>query len=64
MINQRLVAGMADADPHALKVVADMGADRAQPVMAGIAAADLHSDLAGREIELVVKDDERARVEL
>src|SRR5271165_28793 len=64
IMNERLVAGVADADPHALVVVADMGADRAQSVMAGIAAADLYPDLGGREIEFVVNNEERACVEL
>ena len=47
---------MADADAHAAIVVAAMGRDRAQAVMAGIAAADLHAQLAGRQVELVVED--------
>ncbi len=32
--------------------------------MPGVAAADLHPDFGGREVELVVKDGERAGVEL
>src|SRR5271170_3576386 len=64
IVDQRLVAGMADADPHPLIVVADMGGDRAQAVVAGIAAADLDPHFGRREIELVVDDDERAQVQL
>jgi hypothetical protein len=64
IMDERLVAGMADADPHPLVAGADMGGDRAQAVVAGVAAADLDPHLARREIELVVDDDERAEVEL
>ena len=32
--------GMADADPHAAEIGAELGVDRAQAVMAGGAAAD------------------------
>ena len=32
--------------------------------MPGVAASDLHADLGWRKVELVVKDGERARVEL
>ena len=55
---------MADADPHPLVAGADMGGDRAQAIMPGVAAADLHPELAGREVELVVDDDDRAEIEL
>src|SRR5271154_2101734 len=64
IIDQRLVAGMANADAHPLIVVADMGGDRAQAVMAGVAAADLDPHFGRREIELVVDDDHRIQVEL
>ena len=64
MVDQRLVAGMADAEAHALVIVADMGGDRAQAVMAGVAAADLDPHLGGREIEFVVQHDEGLEVEL
>ena len=57
--HQILAAGMADADAHAHIVVADMGGDRAQAVMAGDAAAGLHPHLAGDEIELVMEHDRR-----
>ena len=56
-----LVAGMADADPDPAEVVADMGLGRAQAVMAGGAAADLHLDLERGEIELVVEDGDVGR---
>ena len=51
-----LGAGMPDADAHAVIVVAHVRGDGAQAVVAGIAAADLHLQLAGREVDLVVKD--------
>ena len=52
---QLLHAGMPDAEAHALVVVADMRADRAQAVVPGDAAADLHAHLGGRQFDLVVK---------
>ena len=51
LLHQGLVARMADAEAHAAVIVAAMGGDRAQAVMARIAAADLHPQLgraAGR----------------
>src|SRR5450755_1840068 len=48
---------MADADAHPAIAVADMGIDVTQPVMAAGAAALLHADAAGGEVELVVEDD-------
>ena len=54
-MHQLLDARMADADPHPAIVVADMGGDRAQPVVAGDAAAGLHPHLAGRQVDLVVE---------
>src|SRR5215218_5443227 len=56
VLHQSLVAGMADAEAYAAILVAAMGRDGAKPVMAGIAAADLHAQLGGRKIELVVED--------
>src|SRR5262249_52897333 len=53
-LNQLLEAGMPDADAHAPIVVTDMRRDRAQPVVAGDAAAGLEAHLAGRKIDLVV----------
>ena len=49
---------MADADPHPAIVVADMGVDVAQAVVAAGAAALLHAHPAGRDVELVVEDDD------
>ena len=54
IVDERLVARMADAEADAPVVVADMGGDRAQAVVAGVAAADLDPHLGGREVELVV----------
>ena len=50
-----LVAGMADADAHAAIVVAEMGIDVADAVVAAGAAALLDADLARRQVELVVE---------
>src|SRR5581483_9812508 len=49
-------AGMANADAHARVVVADMSRDGAQAVVTGVAAADFHLQLAGREVQLVMED--------
>src|SRR5262249_44741449 len=48
-----LVAWMANADAHAPVLIADVGRDRAQSVVAGIAAAGFDPKLAWREVELV-----------
>src|SRR3546814_7993149 len=56
IVDPVLVAGVADADAHAAEIGADMRLGRAQAVMPGSAAALLHLDLEGREIELVVED--------
>src|SRR5687767_9240366 len=55
---------MADADADAAKIGAEAGADRAQAVVAGSAAADLHLDLHRGEVELVVKGGQGVDVEL
>ena len=47
---------MADADAHARVVVADVRGDRAQAVVAGIAAAGLDLQLGRRQVDLVVED--------
>ena len=60
-LHQRLVARMADAEADSAVLVAAMGGDRAQAVMAGIAAADLHAEFRRRKIELVVEDRHVAR---
>src|SRR3546814_12266312 len=56
IVDPVLVAGVADADAHAAEIGADMRLGREQAVMPGSAAALLHLDLEGREIELVVED--------
>ena len=53
--HQVLVAGMADADADPAIVVADMGVDVAQAVVAAGTAALLHAHPAGRDVELVVE---------
>ncbi len=47
---------MPDADAHAVVLVAHVRGDGAQPVVAGVAAANFHFQLGWREVDLVVKD--------
>ena len=63
VVHERLVAGMADAQTHASVVVADMGADRTQAIVAGVSAADFDPDLRRRKVEFVMNDDKRGAVE-
>src|SRR5258705_7335031 len=46
---------MADPDPHAAIVVADMRRDRTQAVVAGNAAADFDAHLGRRQFELILE---------
>ena len=50
-----LLAGMADADPHPAIIRPQRGGDGAQAVLPGIAAAGLHFDLAGGQVDLVMR---------
>ncbi len=59
--DQIVVAGMADADPHAHVVVAAVLRDRAQTVLARVAAAELRAHFRGRQIDLVMKHDNVAK---
>src|SRR3546814_12933302 len=59
-VHQVLVAGMADAQAHAPELLADVSRQRADAVVAAGAAALLHADLAGREVDLVVEHDDRS----
>src|SRR5512133_1393248 len=63
-IDERLVAGVADAEAHASIIIAHMRGDRAQTVVSGIAAADLHTQLSRREVELVVEHDDVVELDL
>src|SRR5262249_30748089 len=58
-VHHLLHAWMTDAEAHALVVIADMRADRAQSVMTRDAAAGLHPHLAGRQLDLVMKHRDR-----
>src|SRR6185437_5585552 len=58
MLSHVLVAGMADAEAHAAIFVADMRRDRTQAVVAGIAATGFYPQLARRQIEFVVENDD------
>src|SRR5690606_12174796 len=59
-----LGAGMPDADPDADEIIADVSTDGPQAVVAGISPASFHPDLAWRQIQLVVKDDDVGEVHL
>src|SRR3981189_1208469 len=54
-VHQLLDAGVADPEPNAAVVVADMRRDRAQTVVSGNAAADLDAHLGGRQFDLILK---------
>ena len=60
MVDQRFLAGVSDAEPQAMEIRTDMGLDRAQAIMSGVTAAGLGADLAERQIQLVVKNDNMA----
>src|SRR5688572_4388029 len=64
MMDQRLLAGVADAEPDAVKGRPDMRLDRSQAVVPGMAAAGLGADLAQGKIELVMKNDDLLRRDL
>ena len=55
--DQDLVAGMADPHADPPIVVAEMGVDALQSVVATGTAAFFHADLAGKQIQIVVEDD-------
>src|SRR5882757_5389520 len=55
---------MTDPEPHTAVVVADMRGDRAQPVMTGNAAADLHAYFRQRQFEFVLKHGDVGGTEL
>src|SRR3546814_10179376 len=55
---------MADADPDSAKIVADVRARRFQPIVSRRAAAGLHLHAEGREVQLVVKGGDIARLQL
>src|SRR6185369_3126281 len=63
-VHQLLDAGMTDPEPHPAVVVADMRGDRAQPVMTGDAAADLHAYFRRRQFEFVLKHGDVGGTEL
>src|SRR5262249_43141106 len=63
-VHQFLGARVADTNANPPVVVAYMGRDRAQAVMARDAAAGLHSDLRRGQIDLIVKDYDRPTPDL
>src|SRR5581483_2561142 len=64
VMHELLDAGVTDAEPHPAILVADMRSDRAQAVVAGDAAADLHPHLRRRQFELVLEYGDLAGPEL
>ena len=61
VVNQRFLAGMADAEPQPMEIRTDMRRDRAQAIVPGMAAAGLGPDLAERQVQLVMQNDDIAR---
>ena len=61
MMDQGLLAGMADAEPDAVEGRTDMSLDRAQAIVPGVTALALDADLAQGQIELVMEDDDVVR---
>ena len=59
-----LIAWMTDPDAPAPKIAVQVRLDGAQPVIAGVTAAVLKPELAGRQIELIMKDSEGVRPQL
>ncbi len=59
-----LVARMADAQPGAAEIGADMGGDRAHAVIAGRPAARLHPEAPGGQVDLVVEQDQVGGLDL
>src|SRR3954467_14290053 len=55
---------MTDPEPHPAIIIADMRGDRAQPVMTGDAAADLHAYFRRRQFEFVLKHGDVGGTEL
>ena len=55
-MHEGFVARMANSDPHAAVVVANMRGDRFEAIVTGIAAAGLDPHPPGRQIKFVVKD--------
>ena len=63
-VHQLLRARMPDPDAHAAKLFSDVRLDRLQALVPGGAAAGLHAELSGRQVELVVDHHDVARREL
>ena len=55
---------MSNPDPHPPVIWSEKAVDRPQPVMAGAAAAALHPQLAGPQIDLVMYHDDVRKQEL
>ena len=60
----RFLAGMADADAHPAIIRPQRRGDGAQAVLPGIAAAGLHFQLAGGQIDLVMHHHQRRQRQL
>ena len=59
-----LVAGMADADPHPAIIRSQRRGDGAKAILPGIAAAGLYFDLAGGQVDLVMRHHQRGERQL
>ncbi len=57
VVDQRFLAGVTDAEPQAMEIRTDLRLDRAQAIVSGVTAAGLGTDLAERQVQLIVKDD-------
>lgn len=51
------IAGMPDANPDALIVIADMRRHGFQPIMSRMPAAEFDPHLTGLQVDLVMEDD-------
>ena len=56
-VTRDFASGMTDADAHAAIIRTERGGDGAQTVVAGVATARLHFDLARGKIDFVMDDD-------
>src|SRR5829696_9176639 len=63
-VNEFLRAWMADADADATIILAEMRVDGLQSLVAAVPAACFHAELARREIEFVMDDNDVAGLQL
>ncbi len=63
-VDEVLDARMADAEPQTAILLAAMGVDRFDAVVAAVAAADLDAGFCRRQIQLVIDDGDILRMQL